>query len=242
MLSFGEHALAILRLDRQAHRVGRNISAFVPFDVDAPLRVVHQVDNVGAVRRVHRHALAARDVADDLLAADWIAALGPEDHHIVGAAHLDAIGLRPGRSTRLTADTTGCSGCSFSLVLRDDLVEHQARRELAVADLRQQILGLGRGELGEHPGDVALEGSLVPLRPKRRALVVAAGFDGALLLFDLDQVLDLVAGAGRDREVQPVAARLVRALRMISTMSPFLRRVRGTMPAVDATHWWPTSV
>ena len=61
-------------------------SRLVPLDLDAPLGVVEQVDDVGAGRGVDRHALAAGDVADDLLAADRIAAPRAEDQHVVEAA------------------------------------------------------------------------------------------------------------------------------------------------------------
>ena len=44
LAELGEHALAILDLDRQAHGVRRDVGALVPLDVDAALRVVHQVD------------------------------------------------------------------------------------------------------------------------------------------------------------------------------------------------------
>ena len=81
----GQHALAVLDLHRQAHDVGRLIGAgAVPLDVDAALGIEHQVDDVRTAERVHRHALAARDVADDLLAANRVAALRAEHHHIVG--------------------------------------------------------------------------------------------------------------------------------------------------------------
>ena len=114
-LSCGQHALAVLDLHRQPHGVGRGVAACVPFDVDAPLGVVQQVDDVGAVRRVHRHALAAGDVADDPLAADRVAAARADHHQVVGAAHGDAVGGAAPASSRFTADTTGWSGAfSFS--------------------------------------------------------------------------------------------------------------------------------
>ena len=47
----GEDALAILDLDAQPDRVGRGVGALVPLDVDPPLGVVEQVDDVGAGRR-----------------------------------------------------------------------------------------------------------------------------------------------------------------------------------------------
>ena len=76
-------------LMRRRHGVGRRVGGLVPFHVDAPLGVVQQVDDVRADRGVHGHALAARDVADDLLAADRVAAAGAEHHQVVHAADLD---------------------------------------------------------------------------------------------------------------------------------------------------------
>src|SRR5262249_44011768 len=87
----GEHALPILDLHRQLDGVAGDRIGLVPFDVDAPLGIVEQVHDVGAGRGVDRHALAARDVADDLLAADRIAAAGAEHHQIVEAADLDLL-------------------------------------------------------------------------------------------------------------------------------------------------------
>ena len=45
----------------------------------------------GQVAECTETPLPARDVADDLLAANRIAAPRPEDQHIVGAAHLDLL-------------------------------------------------------------------------------------------------------------------------------------------------------
>ena len=70
---------------------GDDVAALVPLDLDAALRVVHEVEHVRAGRGVHRHALAARDVADDLLAADRVAAARAEDQQVVDAAHLDLL-------------------------------------------------------------------------------------------------------------------------------------------------------
>ena len=48
-LMLGQHALAVLDLHGQPHGVGRRVAARVPLDVDAPLGVVQQVDDVGQV-------------------------------------------------------------------------------------------------------------------------------------------------------------------------------------------------
>ena len=42
----GEDAAPILDADLQPHGVRRRVAALVPLDVDAPLRVVEQVDDV----------------------------------------------------------------------------------------------------------------------------------------------------------------------------------------------------
>ena len=45
--------------------------------------------DVRAAARVDGDALAARDVTDDILAADWIAAARAHDQQVVNAAHDD---------------------------------------------------------------------------------------------------------------------------------------------------------
>ena len=89
----GQQPLPVLDLHRQPHGVARAASRrrLVPLDVDAALGVVQQVDDVRAGRGVDRHALAARDVADDLLAADRIAAARAEHHQVVDARDLDLL-------------------------------------------------------------------------------------------------------------------------------------------------------
>src|SRR4029078_2827901 len=67
----GHHALLVLHLHRQPDGERAVVlTGAVPLHLDAAVRVVHQVDDVRAGRRVHRHTLAAADVADDLLAAN----------------------------------------------------------------------------------------------------------------------------------------------------------------------------
>ena len=95
----GEDPLPILDLQAQAHRVGERVRPLSHSTSISPLRIVEQVDDVRAGRGVDRDALAARDVADDLLAADRIAAARAEDHQVVEAADLDLV-FRRCRSTR----------------------------------------------------------------------------------------------------------------------------------------------
>ena len=57
---------------------------------------------------MHRHALAARDVADDGLAADRIAALGAVDQQVVDALDLDDQVLIAGAAVCAGATPDGC--------------------------------------------------------------------------------------------------------------------------------------
>src|ERR1051325_8074167 len=88
----GNHARAVLRYREQAHGVRGLARAHVgPLDLDDALRVHHQLLHVRAAPRVHGHALAARDVADDVLAADGVAAAGARDQKVVHAEHDDGV-------------------------------------------------------------------------------------------------------------------------------------------------------
>src|SRR5262245_7139818 len=147
----GKQPLAILDLHRQLDRVARGgVGAWrlVPFDVDAPLRVVQQVHDVGARRRVDRHALASRDVTDDLLAADGIAAAGPEDHEIVEPADLDLL-LAGAKHTPDHGRYRAVWRLLPQLVVGDELDEHLPRLEFAVANRCKQIVGFLRAEFRE---------------------------------------------------------------------------------------------
>src|SRR5215213_2449432 len=145
----GDHARAVLGYRQQAHGVGRLARARVgPLDLDDALGVDHQLLHVRAALRVDGDALAARDVADDLLAADGVAAAGARDEQVVHAAHDDGVfaepyelldGLHarrdaaPERRLLLLLDLRELLGAE---VLRDDV----ARDRLPVADRGHQIV------------------------------------------------------------------------------------------------------
>ncbi len=88
VVSWVEHAGPVVGVDDDAHREGVARRAR-PLHVDLALHVVHQVLHVGAIEGMHRHALAAGDVADDGFAADGVAALGAIDQQVVDALDLD---------------------------------------------------------------------------------------------------------------------------------------------------------
>src|SRR6185436_3150093 len=67
-----ENAFPILDLDRQTYRVRSAVGSFRPLDGNPPFGVIEQVQHVGTGGRVHGHALAASNVADDLFAANRV--------------------------------------------------------------------------------------------------------------------------------------------------------------------------
>ena len=84
----GEHAGTVFGEDAQAHRKG-GLRGRGPFDGDAPLGFVEQIFDVGAILAVDGDAAAARDVADDVVTRNRIAAFRAVDHQVVVAAHDD---------------------------------------------------------------------------------------------------------------------------------------------------------
>ena len=96
----GKHAGTVVGLDHDLHREGVG-SAAGPFHFDFALHIVHQVLHVAADLGMHRHALAARDIANDGFAADRIATLGAIDQQIVHAFDAnDRIAVRTTRHAR----------------------------------------------------------------------------------------------------------------------------------------------
>src|SRR5258707_13112115 len=53
-----------------------------PFHGDAPFGLIQQILHIGTRACVHGYAAASRDVADDVVAGNWIAALGAVDQQI----------------------------------------------------------------------------------------------------------------------------------------------------------------
>src|SRR5437660_354328 len=87
-----EHAKFVVAENRQLDRVSRRRTVVSrPLNVDLPLRLVQEIRHVRAAHRMYRHALAARDVADDALAANWVATSRAIHQHISLPAHGDRV-------------------------------------------------------------------------------------------------------------------------------------------------------
>ena len=102
----------------------------------------------------------------------------------------------------------------LQLVLRHEPRQQLARRNLSVSDLRKNLVV--RAVVGAHLLEhLALEERRgIQVEPPRFLLEQPlAELDAARALFRLHEMLDLVPRPRRDDEVQPVAARLVAAVR-----------------------------
>src|SRR6185437_13940916 len=86
---FGEHAGAIFGEDAEANRERSRVGYPNPFGGDAALGLVEKILNIGTGSGVHSDAAAARDVTDDIVAGNGVAAFRAIDHEIVVAANLD---------------------------------------------------------------------------------------------------------------------------------------------------------
>jgi len=95
---------------------------------------------------VHRHAFAARDVADDLLAANRIAAARAVDQHIVDASHGDPVAPESDRALHHRGHAGGAG--LLQLLGRHELGEHLSGADFAVSDGRQQFAALLRAPFG----------------------------------------------------------------------------------------------
>ena len=166
---------------------------------------------------MHGHALAAGHVADNLFAANGIATVGAIDQQIVVSGNFDGGGV----AAEDAAHHAGESGrrIDIPVAVRWDLAaqlrlfrqhpgQNAAGGELAVAEGGEQVIRLGQSILAGHARQLRLADVL-----QRNVILagflldqLAANFDGALALMDVQPVLDLLAGARRLGQLQPVAA------------------------------------
>src|SRR5579859_591102 len=218
-----QHAEAVVAEDGELDRVRRWHTVVArPFDVDLAFGFVHQVGDVGAVDRVDGHAFAARDVADDALAADGIAAAGAVDHHVSLAADGDAVVVAEDAAHH-AGDGAGLRSQAFGFdVPRDgvrracgqQLGQHLAGRIFSVTDARHQVVHLAQAIAARDFLQLfvlhVLEGDAVFARFFLDQL--APDFDGALALVNVEPVLDLIARPRGLYQAKPVAAGLVAGL------------------------------
>src|SRR5208337_2938803 len=212
-----QDAGAVVAEHGQLHRIAAAAAVFAllaPLHRDLPLHVIEQVDDVGAVPGVHRHALATGDVSHDLFPADGIATSRAVDEQIILAFDLERAAIAAEHPAHHAAETR-------LLVLRRDrglgrrkFAQHLPRRELAEANAGHQVVGPGNAiflgyALVSLVGDI-LQRDAVLARFLFNQL--AADFERALALVDIEPVPDLLPRPRRLHESQPVAAGLVPGL------------------------------
>src|ERR1700761_1967056 len=105
---------------------------------------------------MHRHALATRDIADDLLSANGVATSGAVDQQIVMAFDLDSRAVAAEDAPSHAGEAAAIallgplrlmSGKRLRLFRRHQPRQDGTRRILAVADRRQQVVGLAEAML-----------------------------------------------------------------------------------------------
>src|ERR1700680_2243603 len=210
-----QHAETVVARDRKLHRIRTRGSLIVrPFHTDAAFRLIQQVHHVRAINGVHGDAFAAGHVTYNLLTANGVAAAGAIHQQIAVAFHADGIvasvsaenpAHHAGNTTRFF--TLGGGGSRSWGQTSPDLPS----TVIAVSDPGHQVVNLAQAVIG---GDLA-QLFVLDLFERDPVLAgfffnqLAADFDGALALMNVEPVLDLVAGArGLDRS-QPIAARLM---------------------------------
>src|SRR2546428_2406638 len=95
-----------------------------------------------------RDAFAARDVADDLFAANRVATPRAEPHEIVEALDLDLLLACPEYALDGRGDRP-FGRLLVQVIGRYELHQHLFRRDLAVADRREEIVQFLGAEIGE---------------------------------------------------------------------------------------------
>src|SRR5580692_7840296 len=219
-----QHAEAVVAENCQLHRISGG-SAFVagPFDVDAALGLIHQVGHVRTVDRVHSHALASGDVADNAFSANRITTLRAVDQHVALPTNCDGVVV-----TEHSAHYAGNGARLRSQTLRLDVAGNRVRRTggqqsrqhlprgiFSVADARHQVVGFAQAVAGSNFLQIFVFDFLQRDAILARLLFdqLASDFDGALALVNVEPVLDLISRAGRFDQSQPVSAGLVAGLR-----------------------------
>src|SRR5207244_3870265 len=212
--------------DLDAHRARRALPV-LPLHVDAPLRVA--LEHLRTVERVHRHAAPARDEAGDALAGQRAAALPEAHQHVLHARDLDAALRLPADHPEQALEAALAPlAPALELFGREELAEHLLRRQLPVADAREQRVLVLLPELVGHAAQravaaqprqvelVAAEVALQDLAPHRhraaRLLRLHPGADAPLRarrLHQLEPVLRRLLVGGADDLDRVAALQLV---------------------------------
>src|SRR5216683_1327248 len=214
---FCEKAGAVARADGELDgKLGFGSAA--PLDGDAAFGLVHEILDVGARSSVNGDAAAARDVADNFVAGNGIAALGAVDEQVVVAlddqgrlaeAQHPFYGFDKGR---LGVNGLGRRGfLRFSENAREDL----AGGIFSETDGGVEILNFGKAVIGNEFEHVGFRNFLEAAAEMTRFVFeqALAHFRGFFAFLLVDPVANLAFGRRGFHEAEPVAAGVVTFLR-----------------------------
>src|SRR3984893_887481 len=194
------------------------LASAAPFDGDTPLRLVHEVLHLGAHAGVHGDATAARDVADDFVAGDGVAALGAVNKQVVVALD-DQRSFAEPQYALDGLDQGGLGIDSLRLVVLSRFAKH-AREDLARGVFAEahggiEVLDFGEAMVGNKFHHV-LFGNFLQAAAEVARFVFEELFPHFLGFFAfllVDPVSDFALGVRGLDKAQPVAAGMVALLR-----------------------------
>src|SRR5882762_462104 len=213
----GKKAGAVARADSELDgKLG--FGAAAPLDGDAALGLVHEVLNVGTLASVHSDAAASRDVADNFVARNGIAALGAVNKQVI-------VALDDERSFAEAQHALHCfyerglgvnafrfrGFFRFSEKAREDL----AGGILSKADGGIKILNPRKAVVGNEFEDVGFRNFLEATAEMTRFVFeqALAHFGGFFALLLVDPVANLAFCRRGFHKAEPIAAGVVPFLR-----------------------------
>ncbi len=186
-----------------------------PLDGNAALGFVQEIFDVGAILAVDGDAAAARDVADDVVTRNRIAAFRAVDHEVVVAAHDDRGVLHAEHALDGGDDLRLLFFRGVRRGLARRFREHLPRRPFAVAQVGVEIVDARTAVLGGDALPIFVGNFLQADAGVARFFFEQAAADvgGLFALVEIDPLANLAARARGVNEREPVARRLVALLR-----------------------------
>src|SRR6202140_4728316 len=219
-----QHAKPVVAKDGELHGIGGG-SALVagPLHIDAAFWFVEKIRHVRTVDRVHGHAFAARDVANDSLAADGIATSRSIDEHIALPAYRDGVVIAEDAAYN-AGNASGLRRQAFGFDVACNRVrrasgqqtgQHLPRGIFSIPDARHEVVCFAQAVSGCDLLQIFVFDFLKCDTVFARFFFdqFASNFNRAFALVNIEPVLDLVARAGGLDQPQPISAGLVAGLR-----------------------------
>src|SRR5258708_5486529 len=201
-----------------------------PFHIDAALWFVEQVCDVRTIDRMHGHAFAPRDVADNTFATNGIATSGPVDEHVALAFDRDGVVIAEdaandaGNPTRFRAvpslaDSALTSGATLGGgrgTRPQPSRQNLAPGIFAVADSGHEVVGIAEPVARGNFLNVFVFDLFERDAVLARFLLdqLAANLNGPLTLVDVQPVLDLVTRPRGLDQRKPITAGVVAVMGM----------------------------